>query len=116
MNRDEITELLPELKMFMKTLKVFSMILIISVFSSYFIALWLWSQEQTMYAIALASLAFIVFYLSRQQLAEISCSYLSQDRRYKKMITFVQENSKKHPPKQFIDLLEKAMTIIEKSS
>ena len=116
MNRDEITELLPELRVFMKTLSIFSLILVISVFSSYLIALWLWSQEQTVYAFALASLAFITFYLSRQQLAEISCIYLSQDTRYKDMITFVRQNLCSKQPKEFIKQLEKAIMIIEKSS
>jgi len=116
MNRDEITELLPELQVFMKTLSVFSLILIISVFSGYLIALWLWSQEQTIYAIVLASLSFIVFYLSKQQLAAISSTYLKQDNRYEKMILFVRKNLQKKPPKDFIQQLEKAITIIEKSS
>lgn len=115
MSRDEIVELLPELQALLKVYSIFFLILVSSVFVSYLIALWLWSQEQIFYATVLASLAFIVFYLLRQQLVEMSCIYLNQDARYKEMVVFVRKNLYKKSPKVFISQLEKAVAILQKS-
>lgn len=115
MNRSEITKLLPELQIFLKTLRTFFLILIITVFSSYITALWLWSQEQHTLALIIASIAFIIFYLLQQRLVNITCSYLSQDTKYAKMLSFIHENLQKKTAKEFLSQLEKAVAIVKKN-
>lgn len=115
MNRDEITKLLPELQIFLRTLRIFFLIFTIGIFGGYITALWLWSQEQILPAAIVASATFIVFYLFRLQLVEITCSYLKQDIKYTKMLYFINENLQKKGSKEFIDQLEKAISTIQKN-
>ena len=115
MNRNEITKLLPELQAFLKILRIFFLILIISVFGSYITALWLWSEGQHTLAFIIASIAFIIFYLLQQRLVNITCSYLSQDTKYTEMLIFIHENLQKKTAKEFLSQLEKAVTIVKKN-
>jgi len=116
MNRQEIEQLLPELTLFLHTLRRFSLLLIIVTFAGYGSALWFWSVGQTAFALFAASFSFIIFYFTKQQLVSLTCYYLKQDPRYHKTIHFIQKNLARKTESAFIQQLQYALQIIQKSS
>lgn len=115
MNRDDITPHIPELKVFMRTLRTFSFVLIMISLVGYALSFWLWSEGHLAYAVMLTSTIFAIFYLLRNQLIEISSRYLSQDQQYEAMLEFINKHRDNKNSKAFIEQLDKAITIIEKT-
>jgi len=116
MNRQEIVQLLPELKIFLDTFRRFSLLLIIITFTGYSSAAWLWLNSQTSFAVLSASLSFILFYFAKRQLINLSCYYLKQDPRYDQTIHFIQKNLLKKSGQDLIVQLHKALQVIQKNS
>jgi len=116
MNRQEIEQLLPELKIFLDTLRYFSLLLIIITFAAYGGAFWFWSEGQTLWAILTASLSFILFYTIKRQLVMLTRYYLKQDPHYQAMLYFIHTNLAKKPEQDFILQLQKALQVIQKNS
>ena len=116
MNRQEIEPLLPELNIFLNTLRRFSLLLIIIAFTGYGSAFWLWSEGQTQWAIVTASLSFILFYSIKRQLVRLTIYYLQYDPHYQTMLCFIHDNLAKKSEQHFIIQLQKALQVIQKNS
>jgi small-conductance mechanosensitive channel len=116
MNRQEIEQLLPELNIFLDTLRRFSLLLILITFAGYGSAFWLWSVGQTPFALFAASLSFIIFYFTKQQLVSLTRYYLKQDPHYHQTIHFIQKNLARKTESDFIKQLQQALQVIQKNS
>ena len=116
MNRQEIEPLLPELNIFLNTLRRFSQLLILITFAGYGSAFWFWSEGQTLGAILAASVSFILFYTTKRQLVNITSHYLKQDPHYHTMLYFIQRNLAQKSAPHFMTQLQKALAVIQKNS
>jgi hypothetical protein len=115
MNRQEIIPLLPELQIFLATLRRFSWLLIAISFSGYSLALWLWFSAHITLAALCASISFLLFFLVKRQLIHLTSLYLQQVPRYYAAIDYINKNVANKPAPVFIAQLSKAIQVIQKN-
>lgn len=115
MNRQEIEPILPELTLFLDTLRRFSLLLILITFAVYGAAFWFWSEGQTLWAILTASFSFLLFYSIKRQLVTLTCIYLKQDPHNHAMLHFMRSNLNKKSEQDFIAQLQKVLAVMQKN-
>lgn len=115
MNKEQIIKLLPELQVFIRTVRTITWLGLILSFVCYGLAGWFWLEEQMFSAVAVATLGFVVFILTKKQAMPLSMRYLRQAPQYHEMLSFVEEQSSQKGHDETLLQLLKILPVVEKS-
>lgn len=124
MNRQQILQHYPELKLLLTYLKAGNLCLIILTIILYSASVYCLLKEQMVVAIGLASLAALIFHLSQKHMLTAIKYWLYRDIKKREMLFFIDQEIKirlkKNPLdqrnseiKMFFELLEKAIQIVD---
>ncbi len=128
MNRKQILQFHPQLRLFLQYLRGVSLCLIVLTSILYFLAVYCLLKEQMVAAISLASFAAIIFHLSQKYILIAVKYWLSRDEKNRKMLHFLDgemrdrlnqnqsDYKNSHEIKAFFSLLEKAIKVTEDSN
>jgi hypothetical protein len=114
MNKEQIIKLLPELQVFIRTVRTITWLGLILSFICYALAGWFWLEEQMFPAVVVATLGFVVFILTKKQAMPLSMRYLRQAPQYHEMLTFVEDQVKQKGFDETLLQLLKILPVVEK--
>ncbi len=127
MNRQDILQLYPQLKLFLSYLKRVNLLSITLVIILYLLSAYCLLKGQMVLAVILATFAFILFQLSQKYLLKGLKAWLYRDIDNRKMLDFLEKEmstrlakragnsvNKRGEIKEFFILLDKVMTMVKR--
>ena len=127
MNRQQILQFHPQLRLLLQYLRGVNLCLIVLTSILYFVSIYCLVKEQMVAAIGLASLAAIIFHLSQKHLLTAVKYWLYRNKNNRGMLLFLEQEiairygdnasdqKKNSEIKAFFVLLEKAMKMVNES-
>jgi hypothetical protein len=116
MNKTQIRERLPDLQVFIHTVRNITNLLIITIMTGYGLAIWFWWQTQLGLAVFVATLSFLLYYVMRRYSVALS-SYLLRYRLKPQQATatlqFINEQKKYKTDDEIISQLIKILPIVQ---
>ncbi len=127
MNRQQILQFHPQLRLLLQYLRGVNLCLIALTIILYFVSIYCLVKEQMVAAVSLASLAAIIFHLSQRYLLTAVKYWLYRNKNNRDMLLFLEQeiaircgdnpsdDKKKSQIKAFFILLEKAIKMVNES-